>query len=39
LGSNIPGLPSLEIPGYSYDQAEVLERFQREWKELSAFFE
>lgn len=37
-GSNIPGLPSLEIPGYSYDQPEVLERFQREWKQLSAFF-
>ena len=36
--SNPPGLPSLTIPGYSYDAAEVLERFQREWKELSAFF-
>lgn len=38
-GSNSPGLPSLEIPGYSYDQPKVLERFQREWKELSAFFQ
>ena len=34
-----PGLPSLEIPGYSFDAPEVLDRFQREWKELSAFFQ
>jgi len=33
-----PGLPSLEIPGYSYDAPEVLERFQREWKELRRSF-
>ena len=36
--SREPGLPSLEIPGYSYSASEVLERFQKEWKELSPFF-
>jgi hypothetical protein len=33
-----PGVPSLEIPGYPYAVSEVLERFQREWKELSPYF-
>jgi len=32
------GLPSLEIPGYPYLAGDVLERFQKEWQELSPFF-
>jgi HD-like signal output (HDOD) protein len=30
--------PSLDIPGFEYDQRAVLEKFEREWKILSEFF-
>jgi HD-like signal output (HDOD) protein len=30
--------PSLDVPGFEFDQAAVLERFEKEWKELSEFF-
>lgn len=31
--------PSLEIPGFEYDQPAVLKRFEVEWKELASFFQ
>jgi HD-like signal output (HDOD) protein len=31
--------PSLDIPGVHYDQSKVLQRFEREWKDLSSFFQ
>ncbi len=31
--------PSMEIPGFEYDQAAVLQKFEREWIELSEFFQ
>jgi HD-like signal output (HDOD) protein len=31
--------PSIEIPGYDFDTAEVLQRFETEWIPLARFFE
>ncbi len=34
----MPEAPSPEIPGFDYDQREVLQEFEADWKELAQFF-